>query len=357
MFNLFYKTYTLPFKYNIPNYTKKYLETTPLLKRVLKFFRRHFYIALNSHIKLELNAIRKEHKKILWINLSAPSLGDSLMDLSSRILLKDRTIDLFTNIKNAHIYRNDKIFQNILTETAKIDKTKYDLIIIDSYGTKSLKTKFKYLSNLPFVGIYGHYNGPEVNRVLFSFHRMNQLLGYENNEETINKIAQPIMYISHEDENTIANISLPKNFITIAIGGEWDYRTYDDWQRVISEIFSINKKETIVLIGSDNAKKESKKLSKIFKNFNIINLTANYSFNQTAQIIKLSRLLISCDGGLMHAANSVRTPILPLFAHLTPKMQLTDVIKAKPIYDAHDVNNIDFKEIIKNFKKYTEDNK
>ena len=30
--------------------------------------------------------------------------------------------------------------------------------------------------------MFGFYNGPEVNRVLFSFHRMNSLLGYIKSE-------------------------------------------------------------------------------------------------------------------------------------------------------------------------------
>lgn len=346
-----------PFKYDIPNYTKKYLDTTSLIRRFMKFFRRYLYIALNSHTKLELNTISREHENILWINLSAPSLGDSLMDLSSRVLLGDKKIDLFTDIKNAHIYKSDKIFQNIITDTSQIDKNKYDLVIIDSYGTKSLRIKFKHLSNLPFVGMYGHYNGPEVNRVLFSFHRMNQLLNYNKNEKEVNYMAKSIMYISYEDKKIIEKINLPEDFICIAIGGEWDYRTYNDWEKVMSEILTQNKKENIVLIGSLNAKEESEKLTKTFTTFNIINLTANYSFNQTAQIIKLSKILLSYDGGLMHAANSVGTNILPLFAHLTPQMQLTSAIKANPLYNKSSVNNINFKEIIENFKRYKESNK
>ncbi|MCK5110282.1 MAG: hypothetical protein KAQ94_02090 [Arcobacteraceae bacterium] len=355
MLNTFKKTYTLPFKYDIPNYTQKYLETTSFLKRFTKFFRRYLYIFFNSHLSLEQDKIKKEQKNILWINLSAPSLGDSLMDLSSRILLEDKNIDLFTDAKNAHIYKSDKFFNNVITDTVNIHKKKYDLVIIDSYGTKSLKTKFTYLETLPYVGIYGYYNGPEVNRVLYSFHRMNQLLGYIKTEDAINDTAKSIMYISHKEERIIDNIDLPNSFITIAIGGEWDYRTYNNWDKVISSILNINPKQNIILIGSQNAENEAEKLLRKFRNFDIISVIAKYSFEQTAQIIKKSDLLLCCDGGLMHAANGVDTTIIPLFAHLTPKMQLTNAIKAYSMYDKTNVNNIKVDEVIKNYKKYLEE--
>lgn len=354
--NTFKKTYTLPFKYDIPNYTQKFLDTTSIFKRFGKFFKRYMYIALNNRLSLEQYKIKKEQKNILWINLSASSLGDSLMDLSSRILLEDKNLDLFTDIKNAHIYENDKIFKNIITDPANINRLRYDLIIIDSYGTKSLKTKFKYLANIPFVGMYGYYNGPEVNRVLFSFHRMNQLLGYIKSAYEINNTAKSIIYISEKDKNMIENINLPNNFISIAIGGEWGYRTYNRWDKVISKILQINKKQNIVLMGSNNARNISKILMKQFIGFSIVNVVAMYSFNQTAQIIKKSDILLACDGGLMNSANSVSIPIIPLFARLAPKMRLTNIIKAYPIYDKIDVNNISPDEVIENFKRYKEEN-
>lgn len=357
IFSSFKKTYSLPFQYQIPHYTQKYIDTTPLTKRFLKFFRRYLYMFFNNHISLEIDKIEQKHNSILWINLSAPSLGDSLMDLSSRVLLQDKNIDLFTDIKNAHIYKNDAIFQNILTNPKDIDKNKYDLVIIDSYGTKSLKIKFKYLRNLPYIGMYGHYNGPEVNRVLYSFHRMNQLLGYIKQEEEINSTAKAIMHISNSDIKFVENLSLPKEYITLAVGGEWDYRTYNQWEIVIKHILTENPNENIVLIGSNNAKDICHQLILKFNSTNIIDAVAKYSFCQTAQIIQNSKVLLCCDGGLMHAANSVGTTIIPLFARLTPQMQLTTTIRAYPLYDKLNVNNILPQQICENFNRYKEEAK
>ena len=56
-------------------------------------------------------------------------------------------------------------------------------------------------------------------------------------------------------------------------------------------------------------------------------------------------ILLCCDGGLMHAANSVSTPIVPLFARLSEQMQLTNSICSFSLFDELDVNNIPFEDI------------
>lgn len=353
MFSDFSRTYKLAFKYDIPNYTEEYLNSTFLFKRITKFLRRYLYIFFTGQSKLEQNRILEEHKNILWINLSAPSLGDSLMDLSSRILLEAKNVDLYTDKKNAHIYLNDKIFNSVIIDENKIED-KYDLVIIDSYSTRSLKIKIKNLKNTPFVGMYGYYNGPEVNRVLYSFHQMNALLGYPNIEEKINTTAKAYMYISKEDKSIIDNLELPKNFISVVLGGEWDYRTYNSWEKVIEKIYSIDEKTNIVFIGSSNAIDIAEELTKKFDNKSIINCVAKFTFSQTAEVISRADVQLCCDGGLMHAANGVGTTIIPLFAHLTPQMQLTDAINAFALFDKHNVNNIDEKSIIAKYKEYLE---
>ena len=71
------------------------------------------------------------------------------------------------------------------------------------------------------------------------------------------------------------------------------------------------------------------------------------SSNQTAEIINKASILLCCDGGLMHAANAVNTPIVPLLARLNEQMQLTDSICSFAVFDELDVNNIDINNIYK----------
>ncbi len=347
----FNKTHILPFKFNIPNYTQDFLNQTPKFKRWTKFVKRYLYIIFKGQKNLEIFSILPKHKNILWVNISAPSLGDSLMDLSSRVMLKDKNVDLFTSKKNAHIYIEDRIFSNVYTRQADINHSKYDLVIVDSYSSRSINVKSKVTSNTPFIGMFGYYNGPEVNRVLFSFHQMNRLLGYIKTENEINILAKNSITISREDLQVVNHIDLPTKFTAIVLGGEWSYRTYNQWDKVIEKILFNDKLTNFVFIGSSNAKDIAKKLVDQFSKSNTLDCVGRFSFNQTAQIIKQAQILLCCDGGLMHAANAVNTPIVPLFARLTPQMQLTDSICAFPLFDKSDVNNISPDNVLEKYRE------
>ena len=347
----FKKTYILPFKFDIPNYTKEFLQKKTFVKPWFKFIKRNTYINLRGQNSLEIYNILPNHKEILWINISAPSLGDSLTDLSSRTMLNGRKVDLFTDKKNSDLYKDDFLFSKVFDDIKQLDECKYDLVIIDSYSTRSIDIKIKIAHSTPFVGMFGYYNGPEVNRVLFSFHQMNNLLGYVKNENEINKIARASISISTADQKLIQKTELPSSFIAIVIGGEWNHRTYNKWDSVIEKLISKENNINIILIGSYNAKDSAKKIFDKFYHHNVINCVAKFTFKQTAEIINQAKILFCCDGGLMHSANAVKTPIISLFARLDADMQLTESICAFPLFDKRDVNNILVKDII---EKYNE---
>jgi len=345
----FEKTYTLPFKFDIPNYAKEFLEKKTFIKPWFKFVKRNIYIHLKGQNSLEIYNILPNHKEILWINISAPSLGDSLTDLSSRTMLNGRKVDLFTDKKNADLYKNDYLFSKVFNDIKQLDEFRYDLVVVDSYSTRSIDIKIKIARSTPFVGMFGYYNGPEVNRVLFSFHQMNNLLGYVKNENEINKIARTSISISSDDKKLIKSTKLPSSFIAIVIGGEWNHRTYNKWDSVIEKLISKDNNINIILIGSDNAQDSAKIIFDKFYNHNVINCVAKFTFKQTAEIINQAKILFCCDGGLMHSANAVKTPIIPLLARLETQMQLTESICAFPLYDKRDVNNILVDDILQKY--------
>jgi ADP-heptose:LPS heptosyltransferase len=347
----FSRTYTTPFKHHIPNYTNEFLKQNSIIFRWIKFFKRYLYIFFKKQKSLEVFKISSRHKNILWINISASSLGDSLMDLSGRILLKDKRLDLFTDIKNVHLYKSDNIFKGVYSNLNDINDINYDLIIIDSYSTRSIKVKAKVAPKVSFVGVFGYFNGPEVNRVLFSFHQINKLLGYSKSKDDINQLAISSISISAADKSSITSLRLPSSYIAIAIGGEWPYRTYDKWVEVIEELLVYDYNSNIVIIGSGNATEMSKKITDRFASKRLFNLVNQFSFCQTTEIIKNASLVICCDGGLMHAANASKKIIIVLLARLSVEMQLTKLSKCFEIYDESNVNNIPVKKV---FQKYKE---
>jgi len=346
----FEKTYTLPFKFDIPNYAKEFLQQrSTIIKLWIKFIKRYLFIVFKQQKSLEIINFSSAYQNILWINISAPSLGDSLMDLSSRVLLKDRKIDLFTDKKNAKLYEDDSVFSAIFTNIKEVNKYKYDLVIIDSFSTRSINIKVQIAPMTPFVGMFGYYNGPEVNRVLFSFHQMNNLLGYRKSEIEVNKIAKTSISISTKDQKFVSDAKLPSDYIAIALGGEWDYRTYNNWDKVVEELIRKDSNLHILLIGSENAKDDAKTILGKFSHANVISCVAKFTFNQTAQIIKQAQILLCCDGGLMHSANAVNTTIIPLFARLSEEMQLTENNCSFALFDKTNVNNILFEDILQKY--------
>ena len=274
------------------------------------------------------------------------------MDLSSRTMLVGRNVDLFTDKKNSELYKDDFLFSKVFTEIKQVNEYRYDLVILDSYSTRCINIKVKIANLIPFVGMFGYYNGSEVNRVLFSFHQMNNLLGYVKAENEINKIAKASISISSSDQKLIQKTRLPSSFIAFVIGGEWNYRAYKKWDCVIEKLISIDNHINIVLIGSDNAQDTAKTiLDKLSSKFNVTNCVAKFTFKQTAEIINQAKMLFCCDSGLMHAANALKTPIIGLFARHEPHMQLTESICAFSLFDKRDVNNILVEDII---QKYNE---
>ncbi|ALE02775.1 glycosyltransferase family 9 protein [Candidatus Pseudothioglobus singularis] len=347
----FDRTYKLPFKYKVENDAIVYLQQNSIFKRYLKFIKRCFIVHLLRQYSLELDNISKKHKNILWINISAPSFGDSLMDLSSRVLLQNKNVDLFTNITDSSIYSEDEIFSNVFTDKKLIIKKKYNLVIIDSYSTRSLKVKFDIAPSTPFVGMYGFYNGPDINRTLFSFHRLNHLLGYVSNEKRINEIAKPSLTISENDKEIVKIQNLPTKYIVVALGGEWPFRTFTKWDTLLKKILHADNNLNIVIVGSSNGGHSAKIIMDQFENFNVYDCVSQFSFTQTAYIIKKGEVLFCCDGGLMHAACAVDTCFIPLFARVNQQMRLTNSINAYPLFDNKDVNNINTEVI---YKKYIE---
>jgi heptosyltransferase-2 len=348
------EVFTLPFDYQIYTYTDVYFKDHNLYKRFSKFFRRYLGMAIKSQLSLEKEYIEDSDKKILWINQSAPSLGDSLMDLSSRELLRGKTIDLYTDTKNKNLYLYDEIFNNIYSKESELSDKKYDLIIIDSYSSRSIKIKTKYFKDTPFVGMYGFYNGPEVNRVEFSYFKMNRLLNSPYTNEEIKAKAKPTLYTSDEDKKEIDKLNLSKDDIALSIGGEWDFKIYKSWIEVIAGIQKYSDKR-VVLIGSNNGIDTLNEIqSSNLEQSKIIDCVAKYSVTQSAEIISRCGLFVGCDGGLMHFANSVNTPIIPLLARLEAQILLTDSTRDIYLYDESSCNNIAPEDIIKSLKPLIE---
>lgn len=344
----FKSTCAWPKKYAIPHGCDAYLSENSFLKRVLKFARRYMLMLYYQQESLLQETIEKKHHKILWLNISTPSLGDSLMDVSSRVLLKDHEVTLFCAEKNRHLYEDDIIFKSVYTDYDAIENSDYDLLIIDSFSSRTLKMKHHYFPDIPFVTLYG-FNGPDLNRILFSFHRMNALLDSPKTYEEIDNIAQLSLSLSPDDEMFATNLHLPCKYITIAVGGEWAFRTYQHWDEVVDQLYLLYPDLEIVLVGSDNGKVMAEKI--VEKHHAVKNYVGKLTFKQSAALIAKSSLFICADGGLMHAAGAFLVPTVGLFAAIDPSWRVVKKNTMVSLYHDRAVSQIAVRDIVKSVEE------
>lgn len=340
--------YSLSYNFNfsdlIPSEQKKYLQKEAWkFKRIFKFFRRYLYMYFTGQLKLERDSISSETKTILWINTTAPSLGDSLMDLSGRVLLKNYEVDLYTSSKNSILYKYDKIFKNVYDENNLNFDKNYDLIIVDSYSPRSMKIKNQYFKRTPFVGMYGFLNGFEIHRTYYSFFRLSSLL-HEITDKSKMDLSMSIPSDVHVE-------NLPDEFITIVIGAEWDFRKYKFWANVIEHILEDTH---VVLVGSSNGIQESHILE---SKFVVHNYVGKLSIYETAYIISRASMQLCADGGLWHVACAFKIPTIVLFAdcHLYINgmhyARNTEAQLCEVLYSDNEVSDIEYKSIVNAFYK------
>ncbi len=296
----------------------------------------------------ELSTIDSRHKKILWINWAAPSLGDSLMDLSSRVLLKGRDIILLTHPKNFELYQNDNVFSAVYSDVDELKKSNspesFDLVICDSFSPRVVWKKLKIAPSTPFIGMYGYLNGFEVHRTYFSFARMAALLGVSLSDALSGLQIAPHVVVQHPYLNRI------DADVCVAVGGEWPFRTYDKWLEVVE--YLSNQGYSVKLIGSSNGKHIATKITARLPE--VISFVDELGLLQTLNEIKSSKIFLGCDGGLWHCATALRKQSVALFADCElfddlgnrVTRETTDMV-VESLYSPSEVSQISSKSVIK----------
>jgi hypothetical protein len=261
-----------------------------------------------------LDHIPSDAQRILWINITAPSLGDALMDTSGRVLLRERQVVLMTDPKNAELFDTDLIFSQVLRVDSdgvrQASTSKFDLIILDSFSPSSLKLKIQAAKKTPFVGLYGFLNAYEVHRIFYSFRRLEHLLALP---------PDAIPRLSIEATNSQIRPTRSPTRIAIAVGGEWPFRTYLHWGPVISALLQMG--HSIVLLGSENGRGIANELTRDLGDA-ICNLVGKTKLSSAVSALMDCDFFVGADGGLWHVASACGLPSIALHADC----QLYDVV-------------------------------
>jgi Glycosyltransferase family 9 (heptosyltransferase) len=285
-------------------------------KWVLKYLKRWLYVFLRGQRLLEQKRIPTDAERILWVNMTAPSLGDALMDTSGRSLLAGRCVHLLTSKANAALFADDDFFEKVFVDAnaAALEhlECSYDLAIIDSYSPRSISKKIRVSKSLPFVGLYGYLNGFEVHRTLYSFHRLGLLLGLSVDHLIGRRGVHHCLGLLKKGDTSA---SASKRSVCIGVGGEWPFRIYRYWAQVLERVLDSIEDVKIFLLGSDNGLADATALTKRFLNSGrVFNLVGTLSIDESCRVLRKADLYVGADGGLWHMASGCGIPTIALFA-------------------------------------------
>jgi ADP-heptose:LPS heptosyltransferase len=348
-------TWQLPNRF-VPSAQKQYLKSLESLSiyRITKYLKRRviFDVALVFLGRGRLlNTIDTKHRRILWVNLAAPSLGDSLMDLAARTLLHDRNLILLTDPKNAQLYENDRFFSEVYTSARSIresSKSKpFDLVICDAFAPRVLLKKIFAAPWIDFVGLYGFLNGFEVHRTYFAFARMRDLLAINERDSIANPQCPTISVPALSQD-------LPEVDVCVAVGGEWSFRTYDKWLTIVGWLISCG--YSVSLVGSGNGVQEAKMIEEKFPL--IRSSVGKLSLREVILEVSRSKFFIGADGGLWHIACAIPIPTVVLFADCkifdedgNRVTRETKDMLCETLYDDVAVSNIEAHQVIEAFER------
>lgn len=336
----------------VPSDQKRFLEQEACKpKWLFKFVKRWVIFLLLGQRQCLVEAVAPSVRRILWINLTAPSLGDSLMDLAARKFLSGRELHLLTSPKNAALYTDDPYFSKVMTEVGEAKsehhRKSYELVILDSFSPRSLLPKVRVAWRGPVVGVYGFLNGFEVHRTLYAFARFSHLLQLQQGalQPRVTEIA---LGQRLQGEGLISALGEgPGPTLGIGIGGEWTFRTYGRWSDVIKALLNDVPSLSIVLLGSANGLEDAAHIEGEVLSKRLINLVGRTSLAESCSVLRACDAYLGADGGLWHMASACGLPTVALFADC----QLFDetgktISRASPdqvctsLMAEHDVNEI-----------------
>jgi len=337
------ETWQPPFPQTLPSSVDNYTKRLSVWAVARRRASRSLNFLFHGQNHLERDRIDPSvHRRVLWIHHGMPQVGDSLTDLAARELLHGKVdrLDLLTDPHLLQLYRSDRVFTNIGATAAELPGP-YDLVLLHSASSRSVKEKFAHYRQVPFAHIYGYYTGPELNRTLFGYYRMVQLLGLPLSEDEVQRMACPSMWASMEEEDKVERLQIPHDAIVVAVGGVRDWCTYLQWPQVLQGLHARGLRRPVVLVGSDNGKSMRDQIMAANPGLTIIDRIAQHSLGEVHAIMRRGAMVVCSDGGLLHVAHTARVPVVTLFAGISePHFRLTAANRTTWLYGTEWVNDV-----------------
>lgn len=122
-----------------------------------------------------------------------------------------------------------------------------------------------------------------------------------------------LCYTLSEIQLNWARNSIPEKSVTLFLGGSIPPRRLTQEQAMDITRYILKKDYAVVLLGGKDVEAMGGILGRQSRDKRILNYTGKVSLEQSAALIKRSKLFIGTDSGLMHLACAVGTPVIGIF--------------------------------------------
>lgn len=282
----------------------------------------------------------KQYKNILIIRFS--SLGDVLLTTPVLDTLKtfypESRISFITKEQYAPLFKNNNsIDELILLEDGKnmglikllrkIRERKFDLII-DLH--KNLRS-FIISSFLKYSEYYSVNKRTLERRTLVwlkknyipeGYHVVKAYLETLKTIVNVDGILKPKIHLGDDEimqaQEYIKNRIPGSDMVAFAPGARWKTKQWEEeYYATLGDVIQRCSKSTVLLVGDNDDRGISERICSFMKK-QPVNLTGLLSIRETASFLKLSKVVITNDSGLMHVAVATGTPVISIFGPTVP---------------------------------------
>jgi len=284
--------------------------------------------------------MQKKYNSILLIRFS--SLGDVLLTTPVIEVLKmcypESRITFLTKEKYAPIFKNNKNLDEIILLKeegdglfkiiSKLRKRHYDMVV-DLH--KSIRS-YLISTFLNYSEYYGVDKKSLERRILVwlkknyipeGYHVVKAYLNSLKTVLNIDGVIKPKVYLGDDEimwaHEYIKNKVNNTQIIAFAPGARWRTKQWSiEGFSALGNLIHKCSKYTVVLLGDKNDCVTAEQISTSMTR-KPVNLAGVLSLREASAILKLSRLLVTNDSGLMHLAVAVGTPVISIFGPTVPE--------------------------------------
>lgn len=324
-----------------------FMQRTSALTVAKKYLHRRLRLALSGQLRHEVRHVAPQ-ARVLWIYGGKHSVGDAVMDMSGRALLRGREgpIDLLISPGLKAVFEGDDIFRNVFDDPAAVNPADYDVVVMQEFNYPTLRIKRRFFATLPFACLFRFFHGPDRNQTQFSLAAVNDVFGLELGPDELFARAKPYLREETDLPAGIAN-QLPSGpFVVLAMGGVEPRRTYAHWRACLDAYdaaYAPGLPTGIVLLGSGNGADAATALMEAkFRHLELVSFVGQLTLRDAKRVIANASLFVGADGGLMHVAHTTRAPSVTLFAAAEPPyLRLTPRCQSTPLQTESDVSAVD----------------